>query len=106
MNLYEKFGSKMLLVCTGCYCLGVLNYYKEEVNLGKNWLVCKHDWKMEMFIISNRYKIKLRRTLSNKGQLRELCDKNQIKTRAIRPSVKASDSVKVAHSWKGWLSQE
>lgn len=55
---------------------------------------------MELFIISIRYKIKYRNTLRNKGQLRQLCDKNQIKTIAIKSSVKASESSKLALNWK------
>lgn len=55
---------------------------------------------MELFIISIRYKIKYRNTLRNKGQLRQLCDKNQIKTIAIKSSVKASESIKLAPNWK------
>lgn len=99
----KRLRNKMFAVCFGCSCLGLTNDYKKQINSGENWLVCKHDWKMELFIISIQYKIKYRNTLRDKGQLRQLCDKNQIKTVAIKSSVRASESIKLALNWKRWL---
>lgn len=99
----KTLGKKMLLVCMGCYRVGVTNDDKKQMNSGENWLVCKHDQKMELFIISNQHKIKTRNNFSNKGQLRQLCDKNQITTIASKSSAKPSASVKLALEWKRWL---